>query len=317
MVRHGSWLGLSLLLMATCAPAQYPDRTVRWVVGYAPGGSIDTQARIVARQLSDKWTKGVVVENRPGADGNLAAEAVAKSAADGYTIFVASNALAMAAAQNALSFDVVKGFAPVVLMASVPNVLVINASLAQVKSAQDLIFLAKAKPGALNFGTSGSGSPALLQMTQLMQQTNTKMMAVSYKGAAPALVALVTGETQLMFASVTSAMPLIDARKLRALGMSTQQRSPLLPDVPAVAEALKIPFDEPGTWIGLMTPAATPPGIARTIAKDVSEALQTPAVRRTLSERGFSTIDQAAEPFARFLRGEIDKSARMMRLIAR
>lgn len=306
-----------LLMVAMTVHAQYPDRTVRWVVGYAPGGSIDTLARIVSRQLSDKWTKGVVVENRPGADSNLAAEAVAKSAPDGYTLFVASNALAMAAAQNALSFDPTKNFAPVALMASAPNVLVINASLASVKSPRDLVALAKARPGALNFGTSGSGSPALLQMTQLMRQTSTTMLEISYKGAAPALIALVTGEIQVMFASITGAMPLIDARKLRALGISTKQRSPLLPNLPSIAEALSIEFDEPGTWIGLMTPATTPDAIITRLGKEISDALQAPTVRRTLGERGFVIIDQGAEAMALFFKTAIDKSARMLKSVTR
>ncbi len=302
---------------ATPAHAQYPDRAVRLVVGYAPGGSIDTLARIVARHLSDKWAKGVIVENRPGADSNLAAEAVAKSAPDGYTIFVSSNAFAMAAAQNAFPFDPAKSFAPIVLVASVPNVLVINASLASVRSPRDLIALAKSRPGALNFGTSGAGSPAFLQMTQLMQQTNTKMLEISYKGAGPALIALVTGEIQVMFASVTGAMPLIDARKLKALAVSTKVRSPLLPNVPAVAEALNIPFDEPGTWIGLLAPAATPEVVIGKFRKDVADTLQAPTIQRTLSERGFVTLDQGPEPFAAFIKSETAKSARLLQSMNR
>lgn len=304
-------------ICATPAHAQYPDRAVRLVVGYAPGGSIDTLARIVARHLSDKWAKGVIVENRPGADSNLAAEAVAKSAPDGYTVFVSSNAFAMAAAQNAFTFDPVKSFAPIVLVASVPNVLVINASLASVQSPRDLIALAKSRPGALNFGTSGVGSPAFLQMTQLMQQTNTKMLEISYKGAGPALIALVTGEIQVMFASVTGAMPLIDARKLKALAVSTKVRSPLLPNVPAVAEALQIPFDEAGTWIGLLAPAATPEAVIGKVRKDVADTLQTPAIQRTLSERGFVILDQGPEQFAAFIKSETAKSARLLQSMNR
>ncbi len=304
-------------IIATPVHAQYPERAVRFVVGYAPGGSIDTLARIVARSLADKWSKGVVVENRPGAESNLAAEAVAKAAPDGYTIFVASNAYTMAAAQNAFSFDPVKSFSPVALLASVPNVLIINASLASVKSPQDLIALAKSRPGALNFGSSGAGSPAFLQMTQLMQLTKTQMLEVSYKGAAPALIALVTGETQLMFASVTGAIPLIEARKLRALAVSTHQRSPLLPDVPSVAEALKIPFDEAGTWIGLLAPAATPAPLVNMLGKEVADALQVPAIQRTMSERGFITINQGAEPFAGFIKSEIAKSSRLLKTMER
>jgi tripartite-type tricarboxylate transporter receptor subunit TctC len=192
----------------TSAHAQYPERAVRLVVGYAPGGGIDTLARIVARHLSDKWNKGMVVENRPGADSNLAAEAVAKSAPDGYTLFV--------------SF-------------------------------------------------------------------------------------------QLMFASVTSAVPLLDARKLRALAISTLLRSPLLPQVPPVAETLKIPFDEPGTWIGLLAPAATADAVIAKIRKDAGDTLQSSAVQSTLAERGFVTIDQGPEPFAAFIKSEVTKSARLMK----
>lgn len=312
-------LGLLAMASSICVPAhaQYPERAVRFVVGYAPGGSIDTLARIVARHLSDKWARGVVVENRPGAESNLAAEFVAKSAPDGYTLFVASNALAMAVAQNALSVDVSKGFAPISLMASVPNVLVVNASMAAVKSAPDLIALAKTRPGAINFGSSGASSPAFLQMTQLMQQTNTRMTEITYKGAAPALIALVTGEIQVMFASVTSAVPLIDAGKLRALAMSSPQRSPLLPKVPPVADALKIPFDEAGTWIGLMAPAATPEVILVTLGTAITETLQTPALRRITAERGFVTLDQNAPAFARFLQAEVAKSARVLKVLQR
>lgn len=287
------------------------------VVGYAPGGSIDTLARIVARHLSDKWARGVVVENRPGADSNLAAEFVAKSAPDGYILFVASNALAMAAAQNTLPVDAMKSLAPVSLMASVPNVLVVNATLAGVQTPRDLMALAKARPGALAFGSSGASSPAFQQMTLLMQQTNIRMLEVSYKGAAPALIALVTGEIQVMFASVTGAQPLIEAHKLRALAISTKQRSPLLPQVPSLAEALKIPFDEAGTWIGLMAPAATPDTVTAAIAREVAGALQAGVVQRTLGERGFVTLNQGADGFARFFRGEMEKSARVFKVSIR
>ena len=272
------------------AQAQYPYRAVRLFVGYAPSGSIDTSARIVARHLSDKWVKGVIVENRPGANSNLAAEAVAKSAPDGYTIIVSSNAFAMAAAQNAFTFDPAKSFVPIVLVASVPNVLVINASLAAVQSPRDLIALAQSRPRALNFGTSGAG---------------------------PALIALVTGEIQSMFASITGAMPLIDARKLKALAVSTKLRSPLLPNVPAIAEALKIPFDEPGTWIGFLAQAATPEAVIGKFRKDVADTLQAPAIQRTQAERGFVTLDQGPEPFAAFIKSETAKSARLLQSMNR
>jgi tripartite-type tricarboxylate transporter receptor subunit TctC len=292
---------------------QFPQRTVRFIVGYSPGGSIDMLARAIAQELSKKWTAGVVVENRTGADSIIAATAVAQAAPDGYILFIASNALAITASQNNLGYDPITSFTPIILTASVPNVLLVNASTTSVNSLQDIVRLAKAKPGSLNFGSPGSSSPAHLEMMLLEQQAGIELTNIGYKGVTPVLTDLLSGSIDVTFASISSSISLIESGKLKALAVSTIRRSPLLPNVPTVAEALNSQFDEAGTWVGLMAPAGTPDAIVSQIRSEVAAILKEPQLVPLLEKQGYLLISKGSEEFKDFLKSEIDKSARLMK----
>lgn len=291
---------------------QFPQRTVRFIVGYSPGGSIDMLARAIAQGLSKKWTVGVVVENRAGADSVIAATAVAQAVADGYTLFIASNALAITASQNDLGYDPITSFTPIILMASVPNVLLVKASMMSINSLQDFVQLAKAKPGSLNFGSPGRSSPAHLEMMLLEQQAGIELINIGYKGVTPVLTDLLSGSIDVTFASLSSSISLIESGKLKALAVSTIRRSPLLPNVPTVAEALNSQFDEAGTWVGLMAPAGTPDAIVSQIRSEVATVLKDPQLVPLLEKQGYLPISKGGEGFKDFLKSEIDKSARLL-----
>lgn len=291
---------------------QFPQRTVRFIVGYSPGGSIDMLARAIAQGLSKKWTVGVVVENRAGADSVIAATAVAQAVADGYTLFIASNALAITASQNDLGYDPITSFTPIILMASVPNVLLVKASMMSINSLQDFVQLAKAKPGSLNFGSPGRSSPAHLEMMLLEQQAGIELINIGYKGVTPVLTDLLSGSIDVTFASLSSSISLIESGKLKALAVSTIRRSPLLPNVPTVAEALNSQFDEAGTWVGLMAPAGTPDAIVSQILSEVATVLKDPQLVPLLEKQGYLPFSKGGEGFKDFLKSEIDKSARLL-----
>ena len=309
----------ALLLLAGYAPQaaaqSFPSRSVRLVVGYEPGGSIDALARIVAHCLAEKYPSGAVVENRAGADSVIAANVVAHASPDGYTLFVASNALASTASQKDLGYDPVESFTPILLAVSVPNVLVVNQTMSSVNSLQDLVALAKTKPGTLNYGSPGVSSPATMEMTWLNQQAGIDLVNITYKGIAPAMTGLLGGSTDVMFASVTSAIPLIESGKLKPLAISTTRRSPLLPQVPTVAESLNIAFDEAGTWVGLLAPAGTPDNIIGQLRQDVVVLLNEPQTVELLRKQGFATIAAGGSEFKEFIRLEISKSAQLAKVV--
>lgn len=309
-------IAIFFLVSISFGPAtaqQFPQRTVRFIVGYSPGGSIDILARAIAQELSKKWKAGVVVENRAGADSVIAATAVAQAVADGYTLFIASNALTITASQNDLGYDPITSFTPIILTASVPNVLLVKASMTSVNSLQDFVLLAKAKPGSLNFGSPGRSSPAHLEMMLLEQQAGIELINIGYKGVTPVLTDLLSGSIDITFASLSSSISLIESGKLKALAVSTIRRSPLLPNVPTVAEVLNLQFDEAGTWVGLMAPAGTPDAIVSQIRSEVATVLKDPQLVPLLERQGYLPISKGGEEFKDFLKSEIDKSARLLK----
>jgi tripartite-type tricarboxylate transporter receptor subunit TctC len=304
----------ALLCFAAPARADYPDRPVRLQVVVAPGASVDALARLVANRLSAKWKQNVIVENRAGADGTIAAEYVAGSAPDGTTLLFTYNALTVTANTYKLKYNPITSFVPINLVASTPTVLAVNPAVLPVKSLQELITYVKANPGKLSFGSGGSGSPVFLHMAMLMHLTGMDMVHVAYKGTAPALVDLLRGELQLAFGSVSAIQPYAEQGKLKPLGVSTRTRVPMMPDVPTIAEEIQRPFDETA-WNGIFAPAGTPKEIINKIHADIEEAMSAPDAQKVLFDQGFVTFRNSPEEFADFVKADLAKWAGLWKTI--
>src|SRR2546426_6822953 len=251
----------------------WPEKPVRFVVGFTPGGPSDILARALGQKLAESWGQPVVIENRPGAGGNIAAELVAKSAPDGATWLLGNNSI-LATNQSlyrSLGYDPVKDFAPVALVAIQPNILVVNPDV-PASSVKELIALAKARPGELNYASSGSGAAAHLAGELFKAMTGVDMVHVPYKGAQPALTDVIAGQAQLMFATSASVIPYIKAGRLRALAVTTARRSAAVPELPTLSEA-GVPGFEAHSWNADVVPAATPWPLVERLNRDIVKAL--------------------------------------------
>jgi tripartite-type tricarboxylate transporter receptor subunit TctC len=256
------FLGFLLAALAAIVPARadYPDKTIRIVVPYTPGGFNDTLGRIVAQKFTDDWGVPAVVENRPGGGTLIGTDAVAKAPADGYTLLVVAFPFAVNPSLYAkLPYDTLKDFAPLILAGQTPNLLVVNNDT-PFKSVKELIDAAKAKPGSLSYGSTGSGSSNHLSMELFRLMTATQMIHVPYKGSAPMVTDLLGGHVQVAFDNVPNVVTQVKAGKLRALAITSPNRAASLPDIPTVAEA-GVPGYEVGVWFGIVAPAATPPDV--------------------------------------------------------
>jgi tripartite-type tricarboxylate transporter receptor subunit TctC len=273
MIRR-SFLLLSLLAAAGAVSAQtYPTGPVKLIVPFPPGGSVDIVARSVAKRLSDAFGQPFIVDNRAGASGNIGAEIAAKAPADGYTLFVTSSGVLAANMHlyKKIPFDPFKDFAPVIRLVNQPNILMVHPSV-QAKSVAELIALAKAQPGKLTVGSAGVGTGQDIAAQQFVMMTGTSVLHVPYKGGAPALTDLVGGQINAMFETSPTALPYVKQGKLRGLAITSTKRSPLLPDLPTVAEA-GVPGYESVTWIGLVAPAGTPKAIVDRLNAELKKAL--------------------------------------------
>jgi tripartite-type tricarboxylate transporter receptor subunit TctC len=310
-VRVVSIIGLAALavvLAAPPAPAQqtdYPDRTVRIVVGFGAGGGTDAVARIVAQRLSEMWGQQVVIENRGGAGSNIGNEVAARSEPDGYTILFATVALAINRHMHAsLPYDAIADFAPITVLANYPNVMVVpNSSPA--RSVKDFIALAKAKPGML-FGSSGVGTSPHLSGELFARMAGLDMVHVPYRGAGPAIIDLIGGRLDMMFNTIGATLPHVRGGRIRALSVSSAERFYSVPELPTVAESGLPGFDVTG-WYGLAAPARTQPEIVRRINADVVAALREPAVRARLEDLGVGIVGSTPEQMAALIRAEIAK----------
>jgi len=255
-------LALTFALACSAAHAQpaWPTKPIRILVGYAPGGSTDVTARIIAQALSERLGQPVIIENRPGAAGNIAAEAAAKADPDGYTITMSTSSTFATnpSLYKSLPFDVQADFAPIALTAFIPNLLVVHPSV-PASTVAELIAYLKANPDKMNFGSSGNGSSQHISAALFNSMAGVKMTHISYRGGAPAVTDLLGGQVQVIFAPLVEVLQQVRAGKLRALGITTATRSPLLPDVPTIAETL--PGYEVRLWNGLLAPAKTPPDV--------------------------------------------------------
>lgn len=290
---------------AAHAQQKYPSKPVRIVVGFAPGGAVDIAARLIAQRLAESMGASFVVDNRPGAAGNIGADIVAKAAADGHTILMANSTIAIPALYSKLPFDLRKDFAPVSLVALGPSVLVVHASV-QAGDVKGLIALAKAQPRKLAFGSGGTGNITHLAMELFMSMAAVDMVHVPYKGAAPSLTGLLTGEVQALFSSIPAALPQVNAGKIKALGVSISRRSPAMPNVPTIAEA-GLPGYYAASWYGLLAPAGTPRAIVDALAKHTAAAMRAPDVKDKMLAQGFEPVGNTAGEFAQFIAAEIPR----------
>ncbi len=310
--------GLALLGVATAhaqAPSTgsgqaYPAKPVRMVVGFGTGGGTDTLARVLSRKLAELWPQPLVVENRPGADGSIATEIVAKSAADGYTLVMVSNAHTITPFQRKLAYDPVKDFAPIMLVGSNPNLLLLHPSL-PLKNLKELIALAKARPNELAFASSGTGTSPYLAMELLKSLTGMKLTHVPYKGSGPAVIDLMGGHVQLMFGAVSTTLAHLQSGRLRAIAISSPQRWPALPEIPTVSES-GVPGFEASTWYGVLAPAATPPATVAKLHTDLVAAITAPDIRKHVVDLGISTIASTPREFSEVIRNDMARWGKLI-----
>jgi tripartite-type tricarboxylate transporter receptor subunit TctC len=303
-----AFLGLMAMAAAPQAMAQnYPNHTIELVVGFPPGGPSDIVARIVGDRLGKILGQAVIIENKPGAGGNIAAGFVAHAPADGYTLLMGNNSILAtnAALYRDPGFDAIKDFAPIGLIGTQPNILVVNNSL-PVHSVSDLIKLAQTEPGQLNFASSGIGTAAHMAGELFQMQAGINIVHVPYPGAAAALTDLVSGQVQMMFATSASVIPFIKGGQVRALAVTTATRSELVPNLPTVADE-GLPDFEATTWHGLVAPAGTPPAIIDRLNKALHAALSDPTTVKRLNGLGVEVTLDSPQQFQAYIKSETVK----------
>ena len=307
---HGMCGALFALAVATASAQAYPDKPIRIVVPYPPGGGADITARPIAQKLSERWGVPVVIENRAGASGMIGAEAVARAPPDGYTILVSASAeVALNAALfPRMPYDPVNDFAPITLATVTPMALVVHPSVS-VNSVQEYIAAAKAKPGSMSYGSAGPGSVHHFAGEWLKMLANIEMVHVSYKGQAPALTDMVGGHMTSGFATLLPAMQHVKAGRLRALAVTTQKRSSMLPDVPPLADTL--PGFDVTQWNAVWAPAGTPRDVLEKLSTEIRRIVQSPDYRARMAELGSEAVGGSPAELAVFQKAEIEKYRRI------
>jgi tripartite-type tricarboxylate transporter receptor subunit TctC len=307
---------LLLLALAAVMPAahaqtgKWPDRPVRVIVPFAPGGATDVVARIVAPRLSEEFGQQFIVDNRAGAGGTIGTEIVVRANPDGYTITVGASSYASSAALYKLPYDPITGISPVTLITTGPFVVAVHPSV-KAGNLKELIALARAKPGGLSFGSSGTGGVPHLATEHFRQMTNTNMVHVPYKGDAPAIIDLLGGQIQIYFGGPLVLSPHINAGKLRGLAVTSEQRSPVMPDLPAVAEF--VPGYTAVTWFGMWAPPGTPKAIVSQLNQAVARILKRPDVQERLRNDGMEAAHDTPDEFSRFVARDIAKWTRVVK----
>ncbi|MET1113366.1 MAG: tripartite tricarboxylate transporter substrate binding protein [Comamonas sp.] len=301
-------------LAALCAPAQaasdFPNKPIKLVVPYPPGGPTDIVARVVAQKLSERLGQTVVIENRPGAGGNLGAESVARSPADGYTLVVATTAHAINPSLFAkLNYSITKDLAPISQLTAGPLVIVATPGLAA-NNVKELIALAKTKSGGLNYASSGNGQSTHLSAELFSAMAGVKMNHIPYKGSAPALTDVMSAQADVMFDTMLSAMPFVKGGKLKAIAVTSAQRSPSAPEIPTVAES-DLPGYEAIAWNGLMAPAGTPKDVIDKLNAELRKVLEAPDVKQRFDAQGFAAQWNTPANFSGFVQSEVEKWAKV------
>ncbi len=307
ITRVAASLAAAILLTCAALAAEYPTRPVSIVVAFTPGGPSDVLARIIGKRLNEILHQPFIVENRPGAGGNIAAEQVVNATPDGYTLLMGNNSILAtnAALYKKLNYNPEKDFIPISLIGSQANILVVNPSV-PANSLAELIALAKASPGTLNFASSGHGAAAHLAGELFRTEAKINIVHVAYKGAAPALQDVIAGHVQMMFATAASVIGLIKQGKVRALAVTTPKRTALLPDLPTMDELGLKGFDAT-TWHGLVAPTGMPRPVIDTLHFAIMEALKDPATQKLLTDLGVDIIGSTPKEFEAYIHSEIPK----------
>ena len=306
------WVSPHCANAATDADAAYPSRPLRIVVPAAPSGSTDLLARIIAPKFSEAWGRPVIVDNRPGAATNVGTTIVARAPADGYTMLLTTSSVAInISLYSNQAYHPMRDLAPISLVADSPNFLLVHPSLSA-QSVPQLITLAKSRPGQLNYASSGSGSTNHLAMELLKVTAGVDLVHVPFRSGGPALAELLSGRVQVMFTAALTALPHVRSEKLRPIGVSGSKRMPQAPDVPTMSESL--PGFDVSVWYGLLVPAGTPAPIVRKLNQETLKILAMADVKDRLAGLGVTTTGSSTDQFARYLRSEIDKWARVVKL---
>ncbi len=309
-----------LALIATVLPfagmamsQDFPNKSIRLIVPAAPGGGADFLARIVGIKLSEAMSQPVVIDNRAGASGTIAADMTAKAVGDGYTLLMGQSTSIVIAPQvyQKLNYDTLRDLKPVTLVAEVPNVLVIHPSV-PANSVKELIALAKAKPGMLNFGSSGNGAPTHLAGEMFKTATGTNLIHVPYKGAGPAANALISGEIQVMFAPIVSVLPHVKSGRLRALAVTSVARSAAAPELPTLAESGLIGYDI-SSWFGLFVPSSTPDAVVEKLYRETARLLKSQDVIDRFSKEGAEPVGSTPAQFNNYVRQEYVKYTKVIK----
>jgi tripartite-type tricarboxylate transporter receptor subunit TctC len=290
----------------------WPAKPLRMIVPFPAGGAVDVSARAISNEIAKSLGQPVVVDNRVGAGGNIGAEAAARAPADGYTLFMATSAILAInpALYSKVPFDPVNDFAPVSLVVSADNILVVHPAV-PAKSVAELIALAKANPGRYSYASAGNGSSTHLAAEMFKMLAGVDLLHVPYKGGPPAVTALLAGDVHMNFDLIPSALPHIRSGKVRALGVAGVRRSPLLPELPLMSEA--VPGYESSVWFGVVVPAGTPQPIVSRLSADVARGVQQPELRDRLMSMGYEVISTTPEQLAAMIRAEIPKWARVVK----
>lgn len=295
------------------ANSQYPAKPIRMLLAFPPGGPTDINARVFAQKLAEQTGQQVVVDNKPGAGGNLAATEAAKAPADGYTIFYNTSAISIAPAlYSNLQYDPVRDFAPVALTATVPLVLAVNPGV-PARTVPELVAYAKANPGRLNYASSGNGTITHLAAALFAAQMGLQMQHIPYKGSAPALVDVAGGQTQMMIDTISTVLPYARDNRLRVLAVAMPRRLAVLPEVPTLEEAASLPGFEMSAWQGIVVPAATPKEAVARLNAEVNKAVQNPDLRQRLAVGGSEPLGGSSDQYAAYIRSELQRWSKVVK----
>ncbi len=295
-----------------CGAQTYPARPIRLVVPYPPGGGVDVMARLIAPGVSERLGQQLIIDNRSGATGNIGAEAVARSAPDGYTVLmVGSSIAANVSLYRKLNYDLLKDLAPVTLVAASPNIVLVHPSL-PVRSIKELIALARARPGQLNYASGGAGSTLHLTGELFKTMAKVDLVHVPYRGTGPAIVAVMSGEAVIAMPPLAGMLPHVESGRLRALAVTSKSRLKIVPQLPTVDES-GVPGFESGQWYGVLVPAGTPPAIVARLQEEFSKIVRVPEVNGHITREGSIPVGATAQEFGAYLRRDVEKWARVVK----